>query len=147
MEGCGGPSRNDLRVCCLSRGATRGRFPITCTATLPMTNCLGSYPQSISENSSWPFDEEENGRAGTGASVDVEDGVQYALASGTRNNGIVLGALVSVLVSKFSPLPSHVLPMSIVAGLAFSVGIGLFFGIYPAWRAARLDPIEALRYE
>lgn len=61
--------------------------------------------------------------------------------------GVLLGAFVAFVASKVSPLPAYVAPWSIVAGLGFSVGIGLFFGSYPAWRAAKLDPIEALRYE
>ena len=61
--------------------------------------------------------------------------------------GILLGMAVSALVAMVTPLPAHVAPWSVFVGLAFSVGIGLFFGIYPAYRASRLDPIEALRYE
>ncbi|HVP39490.1 MAG TPA: ABC transporter permease [Candidatus Saccharimonadales bacterium] len=61
--------------------------------------------------------------------------------------GILLGAVLSTLVSLATPLPSAVAPWSVAAGLALSVGTGLFFGIYPAYRASRLDPIEALRYE
>ncbi|MBI5835848.1 MAG: ABC transporter permease [Candidatus Eisenbacteria bacterium] len=61
--------------------------------------------------------------------------------------GILLGAGLSGLVSLLTPLPSAVAPWSVFAGLALSVGTGLFFGIYPAYRASRLDPIDALRYE
>jgi putative ABC transport system permease protein len=61
--------------------------------------------------------------------------------------GILLGAGLSTLVSLLTPLPSAVALWSVIAGLMLSVGTGLFFGIYPAYRASRLDPIEALRYE
>jgi putative ABC transport system permease protein len=61
--------------------------------------------------------------------------------------GIVVGGAISLIVRSFTPLPSHVSLWSVALGLGVSVGIGLFFGIYPANRAARLDPIEALRYE
>jgi putative ABC transport system permease protein len=61
--------------------------------------------------------------------------------------GIALGVLVAQIVHVLSPLPTGVPIWSAALGLAFSGGVGLFFGIYPAMRASRLDPVEALRYE
>ena len=61
--------------------------------------------------------------------------------------GILLGSGISLLVDTISPLPSRVSPLWIALAFAVSVSVGLFFGIYPAARASRLDPIEALRYE
>lgn len=61
--------------------------------------------------------------------------------------GVALGLLIAYAVRQVSPLPTATPLWSIVLGLAVSVSIGLFFGIYPAYKAARLDPIEALRYE
>ena len=61
--------------------------------------------------------------------------------------GILLGIAISVVVNSFSPLPSSTSLPWIVISFSVSLIIGLFFGIYPAMKAARLPPIEALRYE
>jgi putative ABC transport system permease protein len=61
--------------------------------------------------------------------------------------GIVLGYLAARAIASLSPLPAALEPWSVVAGIGVTVGVGLFFGLYPAARAARLDPIEALRRE
>ena len=61
--------------------------------------------------------------------------------------GIALGFLLAVIVAWKSPLPYSIEPWSIAAGLAVTVAVGVFFGLYPANRAAGLDPVEALRRE
>ena len=61
--------------------------------------------------------------------------------------GIVLGFLAAQTIAYFTPLPATLEPWSIVLGIGITAGVGLFFGAYPASRAARLDPIEALRRE
>jgi putative ABC transport system permease protein len=60
--------------------------------------------------------------------------------------GIVVGFLISFLLSLFK-FPSHVPLIWVLVGFSVSVGIGLAAGLYPAFKASRLDPIEALRYE
>ena len=61
--------------------------------------------------------------------------------------GLTLGALLAWLVTVLSPLPARVTPWSITVALSLGAGVGVLFGVYPAARAARLDPIEALRSE
>lgn len=61
--------------------------------------------------------------------------------------GIVFGISTSLLISKFGGFTTVITAAPIILSFGFSVGIGLFFGIYPARKAAKLDPIEALRYE
>jgi len=62
--------------------------------------------------------------------------------------GIVFALLVTLLVGALVPsLPSEVPPWAVITAFAVSVIIGVFFGLWPAVKAARLDPVEALRYE
>jgi len=61
--------------------------------------------------------------------------------------GIVLGLTMAKIVSATTQLPSSVEPVSIILAILMSASIGLFFGIYPANKAAKLNPIEALRSE
>jgi putative ABC transport system permease protein len=61
--------------------------------------------------------------------------------------GVMTGLAISAVVRAVSPLATATPLWSILVGLLVSISIGLFFGIYPAVKAARLDPIEALRYE
>ena len=78
-----------------------------------------------------------------------------ALLPGTQHMGIVLtgvlgiagGWLLASLVAQFTPLPARITAWSVGVALALGAGTGMIFGVYPAARAARLDPISALRVE
>ena len=61
--------------------------------------------------------------------------------------GILLGSSIAIGVSWLTPLPASIKWWAVGLGLMVSTGVGLFFGIYPATKAANLDPIVALRYE
>ena len=61
--------------------------------------------------------------------------------------GVALGAIAAAIIAATTPLPAAVQPWSVAIGVLITGIVGLFFGWYPARRAARLDPIEALRRE
>ena len=61
--------------------------------------------------------------------------------------GIGLGRLASMAVQKWGGYPTEISYPAIIASVVVSATVGLTFGFYPAWKAARLDPIDALRYE
>ena len=61
--------------------------------------------------------------------------------------GILLGLGIGKLVEMATPVPADVPTWTVILGLVFCSAVGMIFGVYPATKAARLDPIEALRYE
>jgi putative ABC transport system permease protein len=61
--------------------------------------------------------------------------------------GILLGWIVSSLAALALVIPMRIAPWTVLLSVSFAAAVGLVFGIYPAWRAASLRPIEALRYE
>jgi ABC-type antimicrobial peptide transport system permease subunit len=73
------------------------------------------------------------------------EAVVLCLAGGI--GGILVGRLISVAVTRFLNWPTLPSVPAIVAAVAVSATVGITFGYYPAWKASRLDPIDALRYE
>ena len=61
--------------------------------------------------------------------------------------GIVVGVTASLLISHFAQWSTDISPLSVAVSFLFSALVGVFFGYYPARKAAFLNPIEALRYE
>ena len=68
-----------------------------------------------------------------------------AAVGGAVGTGLGLG--LAQIIALVSPLAAAVSPSAVALGIGFSAVVGLVFGIWPAWRAARLDPVEALRHE
>ena len=61
--------------------------------------------------------------------------------------GLVVGRSASLLVRLMARWPTEPSLVAVLASVSVSVTIGVIFGYYPAWKASRLDPIEALRFE
>jgi len=74
----------------------------------------------------------------------VESSLLAALGGGA---GVLLAWIVAIVVRNYTPVPMALPYSAVIVGVGLSTIIGLFFGIYPAKRAAQLDPIEALRFE
>jgi ABC-type antimicrobial peptide transport system permease subunit len=70
-----------------------------------------------------------------------------ALAGTGGGLGILLGIGAAQTLARANHWPVLVSPGAVALALSFSAGVGIFFGFYPAWRAARLNPIESLRHE
>ncbi|HEX2269395.1 MAG TPA: ABC transporter permease [Pyrinomonadaceae bacterium] len=61
--------------------------------------------------------------------------------------GLAVGEVGSLIINKYSPLPAYVPLWAIGLGVGISAAVGIVFGLWPAWKAARLNPIDALRWE
>ena len=61
--------------------------------------------------------------------------------------GVALGLAIPLVVENFADMKTIVTPLAPMAAFGISAGVGIIFGIYPAWRAANMDPVEALRHE
>jgi putative ABC transport system permease protein len=74
--------------------------------------------------------------------------LESSLLAGTGGLcGVLIAWSVAIAVRNFTPVPMSVPISAVLIGVGLSTAVGLFFGIYPAHRASKLDPIEALRAE
>ncbi|MCX5800707.1 MAG: ABC transporter permease [Candidatus Eisenbacteria bacterium] len=85
---------------------------------------------------------------GTSGDIMVQFLIESLLLSGSGGAiGVLFGVAIALLISHVTPLPATIRAWAIIMGLVVACGVGVFFGIYPAARAAKQDPIVALRYE
>ena len=75
----------------------------------------------------------------------LTESTTLSMVGGLLGTGLGFGA--AMLVAALTPLPARIEPWSVPLGLGMTAIVGMFFGLYPALRAASLDPIEALRKE
>lgn len=75
----------------------------------------------------------------------LSETVMLTMAGGML--GIILGALIPFLVTYFAQMPTVITATALLLSFGISAAIGVAFGMYPAWRAAHMDPIESLRHE
>ena len=73
------------------------------------------------------------------------EAVTICMIGGTL--GILLGFGIAKIIDAYTPLPATISVGSVILGLIFTSSVGIFFGLYPASKAAKLSPVEALRYE